>query len=233
MGSRPPIEGVAGASARAEAERLRERRRESEAARSRVVRVLRLLLAPSAGEQRLAARERRWADGARGEELLAEALAERCPGVAFLHDRRMPGSRANIDHIAFAPSGVHVIDAKRYSGRIRVTRPLFGSPRLLIAGRDRTGLIAGLERQVAAVRGALAEIGETVPVHGCLCFLPPEGLFAEVELPAFRTPRMGEHRLCCSRRLARRLNEPGPLDAAGALHIRAELSERFPAARRR
>ena len=42
-----------------------------------------------------------WAIGARGEELLAkrlDGLADR--GVRLLHDRRIPGSSASIDHIA-------------------------------------------------------------------------------------------------------------------------------------
>jgi hypothetical protein len=37
-----------------------------------------------------------------------------------LHDRRMPCSQANIDHIVLVPSGVWVIDSKRVRGRIRV-----------------------------------------------------------------------------------------------------------------
>jgi len=36
----------------------------------------------------------------------------------ILHDRRIPGSRANIDHIVVAPSGVWIIDAKRYSDQL-------------------------------------------------------------------------------------------------------------------
>ena len=73
-----------------------------------------LVLALSADPQSTTA----WAVGARGEELLAtglDGLAEQ--GVHALHDRRIPGSRSNIDHIAIAPSGVYVIDAKRYTGR--------------------------------------------------------------------------------------------------------------------
>ncbi len=56
----------------------------------------------------------------------------------------MPGSRANIDHLAVAPSGVYVIDAKRYKGKIEVRRPLFGKSKLLIASRDKTKLLDGL-----------------------------------------------------------------------------------------
>ena len=78
------------------------------------------------------------ATGARGEEMLADSLVRRCPDVLLLHDRQLPGSRANIDHIAIAASGVYVIDAKRYKGKIEVQTPLFGTPKLKIAGRDRT-----------------------------------------------------------------------------------------------
>ncbi len=59
---------------------------------------------------------RTWAVGARGEEKLAEALA----GFTVLHDRRVPGTRGNIDHIVVAPAGVFVVDAKRYEGRIAI-----------------------------------------------------------------------------------------------------------------
>src|ERR1700709_487015 len=54
--------------------------------------------------------ERSWARGAGGEELVELALTKRCPDVPVLHDRRIPGSRANIDHIGIAATGVWVID---------------------------------------------------------------------------------------------------------------------------
>lgn len=59
-----------------------------------------------------------WAVGAQGEGLLAkrlDGLADQ--GVLTLHDPRIPGTRANIDHIAIAAPGVYVIDAKRYKRR--------------------------------------------------------------------------------------------------------------------
>ena len=61
-----------------------------------------------------------WALGAEGEEsigvLQLGAVGER--GVV-LHDRRVPHSRANLDHLAIVPSGVWVIDSKHYRGRLQ------------------------------------------------------------------------------------------------------------------
>ncbi len=193
-------------------------------------RLIRTLVGPSAAERRLIASELSWATGSKGEQILAETLARHCPTVPVLHDRRIPGSRANIDHLAFAATGVYVIDTKRYRGRIRVEKPLFGEPRLLIAGRDRTKLIAGLEDQVDVVRAALAGVAGDVPVHGCLCFVVPEGLLGKVGLPALRTLRINGLPLYHSRRLARRLNRPGPLVAELARELRDELALRLPPA---
>ncbi len=59
-----------------------------------------------------------WERGAVGEELLGARLDSiRSDDIAVLHDRRIPGSRANIDHIVITRAGVWVIDAKRYKGR--------------------------------------------------------------------------------------------------------------------
>src|SRR5208282_3070952 len=104
---------------------------------------------PSPETRRRQVEERDWRVGAEGEQNLATFLARRCPQVPMLHDRAAPLSRANIDHIAIAQSGVYVIDCKRYKGKIEVTTPLLGSQKLKINGRDRTRLVAGLERQVA------------------------------------------------------------------------------------
>jgi hypothetical protein len=98
-----------------------------------------------------------WAKGALGEEQVASVLVG-CSGVRTVHDRRIPGSRANIDHVAIGPSGVFVIDAKRYSGLVErrdVGGWLRRDERLYVAGRDRTKLVDGLERQVEAVTRAI------------------------------------------------------------------------------
>ncbi|HEV3284914.1 MAG TPA: nuclease-related domain-containing protein [Solirubrobacteraceae bacterium] len=225
-GSEPePDQGVAGRSARREHQRRLDRAGLEHGARSRL---LRALIGPSPAERRRAALDRNWATGARGEELLAEALARRCPEVLALHDRRF--GRANIDHIAVAPSGVYVIDTKRHRGKIKVRRPLFGGPSLTIAGRDRTKLIAGLDRQVAYVRAAITDVAPDVPVHGCLCFITPEGFLAEVGLPLLRTLKVNGHPLYRPARLVKRLNRPGPLGPGRAFDIEAVLARRLPPA---
>ncbi len=78
-----------------------------------------------------------WATGAAGEERVAEVLAG-VPGIDVLHDRRVPGSRANIDHIVIGPSGVFVVDAKKYQGSIEMVDKgswLRSDWRLYVAGR--------------------------------------------------------------------------------------------------
>jgi hypothetical protein len=61
---------------------------------------------------------RTWEHGAVGEERLGARLDTVAgQGIAVLHDRRIPGTTANIDHVAVTATGVWVIDAKRYKGR--------------------------------------------------------------------------------------------------------------------
>jgi hypothetical protein len=220
----------AGASALAKSTRLREQQQRRRQAQSRPSRVLRAVIGPSAQEKRSIEEQRNWATGARGEQILAESLARRCPSVPVLHDRRMLRSRANIDHIAFAPSGIFVIDTKRHRGRIEVQRPLFGVPKLKIAGRDRTVLIDGLDKQLAAVRGALGGLLGEVPVSGCLCFIAPEGLLADSGLPLLGTLRIRGHPLYSPRRLAKQLNRKGPIPRQRAFGLQALIAERLPPA---
>jgi hypothetical protein len=62
-----------------------------------------------------------WRRGASGERRTARLLAplER-HGWAALHDLAVPGSAANIDHLALGPGGVFVIDSKQYRGRLQL-----------------------------------------------------------------------------------------------------------------
>jgi len=118
-----------------------------------------------------------WAKGEKGELSAARRLNARA-GHDFivLHDRAIPSSRANIDHIVVARSGVYVIDAKRYKGKrveLRKIGPLFSrESHLFVGGRDKTKLIEDLLPQLTGVRKALdSHKYEHVPVRGLLCFV--------------------------------------------------------------
>ena len=102
--------------------------------------------------------------GARLGSLVSES-------VAVLHDRRIPGTKANIDHIAVTAAGVWVIDAKRYKGRpeLKVEGGLL-RPRVekvLVGRRDCTKLVDGVLKQVDLVRDVVGDL----PVTGVLCFV--------------------------------------------------------------
>ncbi len=144
-------------------------------------------------------------------------------GVVLLHDRRIPRSRANIDHIAVAPSGVWVIDAKRYKGKVAVSRPLFGQPTLTINGRDKSKLVDGLAKQVALVKAVMVEVAPEVPVHGALCFV-------DGDLPMVMKLSFGGYPLLYARPLAKRINAPGWLAEGRVRAIAGELATRFPSA---
>jgi hypothetical protein len=212
--------GRAGASAQREHLR-RQRGREARTRNSH----------PWIGELLLALRgtpqhERAFAQGSHGERAVGDSLDRRTAksGTIVLHDRRMPGGHGNIDHIAVAPSGVYVIDAKAVRGKVRVSRPLLGKPRLLVAGRDRTKFAHGLDRQVAAVRAALARLGRAdVAVEGVLCF-------TKADLPLLGSAPIRGHRLHYRRALERKLNRPGPLDGEAIDVLARGLAAEFPRA---
>ncbi len=215
----------AGASARREHQRrkqARERRMHEHHPR-----IARLRLAVEGEPQHEAA----WRIGAEGEALVADVLMQRCGDqIELLHDRRLPGRRTNVDHIAVAASGVYVIDTKRYRGKIQVTRPWRGQPKLLIAGHDRTKLVAALSSQVESINTCLATVAPDVDVHGVLCFVAPPGRLSEGGLPVLRTLRIGDFALLRPRALAKRLQAGGPLDRVRAQRIAEELARRFPSA---
>ena len=84
----------------------------------------------------------RWRRGAAGERATA-ALLDRLPARtwAVLHDRRVPGSRANLDHLIIGPSGVWVLDTKTTRARVRATLADCAVRRP--PPRDRSGEVGG------------------------------------------------------------------------------------------
>ena len=96
--------------------------------------------------------------------------------MRLLNERRVPGARATVDHLAVGPRGVTVIDAAYETGRAPVV-----DGRLLIDGEDQTMLVRDVMRQVAVIRLGLAA-SPSIPVNGAICWLEPDGL------PRFRKP---------------------------------------------
>jgi hypothetical protein len=197
-----PVEaGTAGASARRE----HERRVAKRDARIRAAhpRLGGLILAISDEPQST----RAWECGAVGEEKLArslDGLAER--GARVLHDRRIPGGRANIDHMVVAPAGVFVVDAKRYKGRphLRVEGGIIRArvEKLMVGGRDCSRLVTGIQKQVHLVTAALAAacVTDMPPVRGMLCFVDAEwplfgGAFTTADIDVLWPKKIAEHAL--------------------------------------
>ena len=167
-----------------------------------------------------------FAQGAAAERAVADSLAKRTNSgsVITLHDRRMPGGRGDIDHVSVAASGVWIIDTKDWAGKVEIDSPWFGTPRLLIRGRDCTRLIDGLERQIAAVRAALDRGGyESMSLQGALCF-------TKADLPWLRTQTFRGHLLLYRKALAKRLNADGPLRPARIEQVARHLAASLPGA---
>jgi hypothetical protein len=119
---------------------------------------------------------------------------------------------------------VFVIDAKAVKGKVRIAQPLFGKPKLMIAGRNRTKLVDGLDRQLDAVRRSLVEAGFCdVPVYGVLCF-------TKADLPLLRTCQIRGHRLHYCRGTARKLNRSGQYGQDAIDQIACRLAVAFPPA---
>jgi hypothetical protein len=208
--------GTAGASARREHERWRANREQR--VREKHPHLGGFILALTDAPQH----EKAWSRGADGEEQVARSLGRRLRADSvMLHDRRIPGTRANIDHLVIAPSGVWVVDAKRYKGKVAVAKPLFGEAKLTIAGRDRSRLIDGLDWQVGRVRAVLAELHLESPVHGALCFL-------EADLPFVGNLTFRGYPLLYCKRLAKRMNAAGPLTPEQVHTFAYALANRLP-----
>ena len=216
--------GVAGASAKREY----ERRKNSRETRIRTAhpRAGGLILALSDDPQSTKA----WATGARGEERLGHRLDRVAGnGVYVLHDRRISGTKANIDHIAVGPSGVFVIDAKKYRGRPRLSveggliRPRI--EKLMIGSRDRTKLVHGVQKQVGLVGTALQSAGfGQIPVNGMLCFV-------EADWPLIGGDfTIANMRVLWPRKAVERIVMWGSVDDATARRAHQILASAFPPA---
>ncbi len=166
--------GVAGASAAAEGER-RKNRKVNDARRKYGDHA-------AAVAEAMASRDAAatWGKGSEGETALARYIERKVgDSVIALHDRLIPGTRGNIDHLFVAQTGVWVVDAKAYRGKVtkRAKGPFWRPENELFIGRNnRTSLASGVEWQVDAVITALRsdEALHGTEVHAALCLVESE-----------------------------------------------------------
>lgn len=217
--------GIAGASAQREYDRRKDKRE------ARILDdhpyVGKFILALSDDPQST----RAWATGARGEEVLGQRLDRLTGrGVHVLHDRRIPRTRANIDHIAVCPTGVFVIDAKKYQGRrpsLRVDGGLFRprTEKLMVGSRDCTKLVDGARKQIDLVRSALEDADlEGIPVRGVLCFVDADWplLGGDFTIDGVQ--------VSWPKKALENLLKPGPVSDETARHLHRILASSFPPA---
>ncbi|WP_457253597.1 hypothetical protein [Pedococcus sp. P5_B7] len=157
---------------------------------------------------------------------LLDAAAD--AGVRSLHDRRMPGRRGRIAHLAVGAGGVYVIDvvrAKNASIEVRpVDEPAPVARELLVGGRLMTSTVTATQGRVAIVRALLDEVElSAVPVIGVMCFVDaavPTDAELEVE-GVLVTGKTG---------LPGLVRSAGALDAEHLETLLEYLAERLPSA---
>jgi hypothetical protein len=225
----PVVSGPAGGSARAMADRHRsEREAKTNAIKTAHPILGRLALAIDP----LPDRGKPWEKGAIGEERFGTKLDElsraRAGKVLVLHDRRIPRTTANIDHIAVTPSGVWVIDAKRYTGKVDYVNKggwFTNDFRLTVGGRDRTKVVLQVHKQLERMTAAMASSPYAdVALHGALCFVDAEwGLFAK----AFSIRNV---HVTWGKELCERLVADGPIDEGAREAIHRHIAASFPPA---
>jgi hypothetical protein len=156
-----------------------------------------------------------WRHGAQGERRTGRLLAplERA-GYQVFHDLAVPGSAANVDHLVVGPTGVYVIDSKRYSGQLR-----YSGGHLWRGSRS-------LDRTLETLWWEATQVAETLAFGSRPSYLPGAVRPRRPTALASRT-RCGRHPGPGRRRPAPRPagHPPGP-------HIRAGRLGRQPGPRR-
>ncbi|GAA2615608.1 hypothetical protein GCM10010304_81170 [Streptomyces roseoviolaceus] len=107
-----------------------------------------------------------WAKGAAGEQATARLLARlRRRGFAVLHDRAIPGSRANLDHLVIGPTGVTYIDTKAWRSKRSTVSFEGGTLRYGSYAQTRALDTVAWEAQEAA-EALGCEVRPVIAVHG-------------------------------------------------------------------
>jgi hypothetical protein len=155
-----------------------------------------------------------WQTGAQGElrtgRLLEPLEAE---GFRILHDRQIPGSRANIDHIVIGPPGIYVVETKSLGGSLQIR-----DNEVFVSGRRRTKMIDEVKREALAVQTALAK---ELAARGWM--VTPVICVHRADLPWLRSEVAGV-RIVSGKDLVKRLREADHLLAPADVERLAALT---------
>ena len=165
-----------------------------------------------------------WLKGAVGERKVGSVLNRlESRGFGFaLHDRALPGSSANIDHMWVTDKEVWVVDAKAWEGSVyRPIVPLFPTvPSLTFQEVNRDSEVVSLERSVELVEAYLSSVGFNASVRGCLCFTKAD--FGILPLP------FTVRGIKCTYPFALQFALPRQKSVSDARSLRTFLEDRFP-----
>ena len=171
-----------------------------------------------------------WGKGSAGESWLAKFVEQKVgDAVIALHDRLIPGTKGNIDHIFVAPTGVWVVDAKAYKGRIvrKDVGPFWREQNeVYVGGRKRTNLAEAVNKQVDCVIAALKPdpAAKGTDVYGALCFTESEWALLD------RPFQVGNIWVLYPRALRKRLTKKGPLERSAMERLATRLDLSLPRA---
>jgi hypothetical protein len=148
-------------------------------------------------------------------------------GVLSLHNRRVPGRRGRIEHLAVGAGGVYVIDAlhfKNASIEVRPSDDPEAGDDLVVGGRVLTSAVRAVAQRVEVLRLILVAAGlPDVPVTGALCFV--DGLLplsvADLQVDGMHVLRPSG--------LTALAAGPGPLGSQDRETLREFLAMRLPA----
>ena len=145
--------------------------------------------------------------------------------VPSLHDRRLPRSRTEIDHVLVTAGGVWLLDEQQVCGPLTFSVRGRPGPRqaLLLQGRVHSTLLRRMLEREDGVRKALADVGAAeVPVRSALCFMharPSPGLVPVQARGVLVT---------WSDQLDTIVLEPGPYDADDRAAVSRVLDRALP-----
>ena len=174
-----------------------------------------------------ARRDPKWIKGAAGEYLMDQFLHKNLPADAIiLNDRRVPGTKSNIDHIVVVSSGVWIIDSKNWTGRIeyKANSMMSVNTRLFVGGKDRTSEIESIYGLVIPVAQVIED--RSVPIKSALVFI--DGDWSMTSLPRMLANKPYQHLgvwITPPRTLAKLINEPGPLQPEAVRRVGLKLDE--------